>query len=94
MSMALDAVRRVIGHLNLLCAVLAAALLFGIAAIICFEVLGRAGVRLLLVPHPTRAQIAAAALDPSGQLSAREVVAGTVVSLRAQSGDIEVRRPG
>lgn len=42
MSMALDAVRRVIGHLNLLCAVLAAALLFGIAAIICFEVLGRA----------------------------------------------------
>ena len=59
-----------------------------------FEALGRAGFRLLLVPHPTRAQIAAVELDPGGQPGTRQVVAGTVVSLRAQSGDVEVRRPG
>lgn len=56
--------------------------------------LGAAGVRLLLVPHPTRAQVAAVAIDPEGRPGIREVVAGTVVSIRAQSGDVEVRRPG
>jgi len=59
-----------------------------------FEVLGRAGIRLLLVPHPTRAQVAAVAIDPEGRPGVREVVTGTVVSIRSQSGDLEVRRPG
>ena len=59
-----------------------------------FEVLGRAGIRLLLIPHPTRAQVAAVAIDPDGRPGIREVVAGTVTSIRAESGDIEVRRPG
>ena len=59
-----------------------------------FNALQSSGVRLLLVPHPTRAQIAVVALDPDGQPGVREVVAGTVVSIRAQSGEIEVRRPG
>ena len=52
------------------------------------------GIRLLLIPHPTRAQVAAVAIDPEGQPATRNVVAGTVVSIRAQSGDLEVRRPG
>ncbi|MCY3748685.1 MAG: ComEC/Rec2 family competence protein, partial [Chloroflexi bacterium] len=59
-----------------------------------FEVLGAAGIRLLLVPHPTRAQFAAAALDPAGRPAIREVVEGTLASIRAEAGDIEVRRPG
>ena len=59
-----------------------------------FEALGAAGIRLLLVPHPTRAQIAAVELDPGGRPGTRQVVAGTVVSIRAESGDLEVRRPG
>ncbi len=59
-----------------------------------FEALGRAGIRLLLVPHPTRAQVAAVAIDPHGRPGIREVVEGTVASIRAESGDIEVRRPG
>lgn len=59
-----------------------------------FEALGGAGIRLLLVPHPTRAQVAAVAIDPEGRPGVREVVTGTVVSIRSQSGDLEVRRPG
>ena len=59
-----------------------------------FEVLGRTGIRLLLVPHPTRAQVAAVAIDPEGRPGVREVVTGTVVSIRSQSGDLEVRQPG
>ncbi|MYD94800.1 MAG: ComEC/Rec2 family competence protein [Chloroflexi bacterium] len=59
-----------------------------------FEALSRAGIRLLLVPHPTRAQVAAVAIDPEGRPGVREVVAGTVVSIRSQSGDLEVRQPG
>lgn len=59
-----------------------------------FDALGRAGIRLLLVPHPTRAQVAAVAIDLEGQPGTREVVAGTVTSIRAESGDIEVRQPG
>lgn len=58
-----------------------------------FDALGAAGVRLLLVPHPTRAQVAAVAIDPEGRAFIREVVAGTVVSIRAESGEIEVRQP-
>ncbi len=59
-----------------------------------FEVLGRAGIRLLLIPHPTRAQVAAVAIDANGRPGVREVVTGTVVSIRSQSGDLEVRQPG
>ena len=55
--------------------------------------LSAAGVRLLLLPHPTRSQVAAVAVEPDGRLGVREIVAGTVVSVRAQSGEIEVRRP-
>ena len=58
-----------------------------------FGVLGAAGIRLLLVPHPTRAQVAAVAIDPDGQAGVREIVAGTVMSIRAHAGEIEVRRP-
>ncbi len=42
MSQALDPLRRFFSRINLICAILGAALLFGIAAIVCFEVLGRA----------------------------------------------------
>ena len=42
MSSALDPVRAFFGRVNLICAILGAALLFGIAAIVCFEVVGRA----------------------------------------------------
>lgn len=42
MSRAIDPVRRVFSRINLICAIIAAALLFGIAAIICYEVVGRA----------------------------------------------------
>ncbi|MDE2867617.1 MAG: ComEC/Rec2 family competence protein [Chloroflexota bacterium] len=59
-----------------------------------FDVLGRAGIRLLLIPHPTRAQVAAVAIDPDGRPGIREVVEGTVALIRAESGDLEVRRPG
>ena len=59
-----------------------------------FDVLGAAGIRLLLVPHPTSAKVAAVAMDPNGQPEIREVVQGSVVSIRAQIGDLEVLRPG
>lgn len=59
-----------------------------------FEALSRAGIRLLLVPHPMRAQVAAFAIDLEGRPGVREVVTGTVVLIRSQSGDLEVRRPG
>jgi len=59
-----------------------------------FHALGSSGIRLLLAPHPTRAQIAVVAIDPDGQPGIREVVTGTVVSIRSQSGDLEVRQPG
>ena len=59
-----------------------------------FEVLGRAGLRLLLVPHPTRAQVAAVAIDLEGRPGVRDVVTGTVVSIRSRSGDLELRQPG
>lgn len=39
---ALDPVRTVFSRINLICAVIGASLLFGIAAVVCFEVLGRA----------------------------------------------------
>lgn len=42
MSRALDPVRRFFGRVNLICAILGAVLLFGIAAIVCLEVVGRA----------------------------------------------------
>lgn len=42
MSRSLDPVRRVFSRINLACAIAGAALLFAIAAIVCFEVLGRA----------------------------------------------------
>lgn len=42
MSQALDSVRTVFSRINLICAIVGATLLFGIAAIVCFEVLGRA----------------------------------------------------
>ena len=42
MSRALDPVRTVFGRINLICAIIAAGLLFGIASIVCFEVAGRA----------------------------------------------------
>ena len=58
-----------------------------------FSALSAAGIRLLLVPHPTRAQVAAVAIDPDGQAGVREIVAGTVMSIRAHAGEIEVRRP-
>lgn len=59
-----------------------------------FHALGSSGIRLLLVPHPTRAQVAAVAIGPEGRPGVREVVTGTVVSIRSQSGDLEVRQPG
>ena len=58
-----------------------------------FSALSAAGIRLLLVPHPTRAQVAAVAIDPDGQAGVREIVAGTVMSIRAHADEIEVRRP-
>lgn len=42
MPQALDPVRTFFSRINLICAIIAAGLLFGIAAIVCFEVLGRA----------------------------------------------------
>lgn len=39
---ALDPVRTVFARINLICAIIGATLLFGIAAIVCFEVVGRA----------------------------------------------------
>lgn len=42
MSHALDPVRKLFSRINLICAIIGAALLFGIAAIVCFEVVGRA----------------------------------------------------
>lgn len=42
MSRSLDPLRKFFSHLNLVCAIAGAALLFGIAAIVCWEVLGRA----------------------------------------------------
>ncbi len=59
-----------------------------------FDALGAAGIRLLLVPHPTSAKVAAVAIDPSGQPGTREVVEGSVVSIRANLGDLEVLQPG
>ena len=58
-----------------------------------FSALGAAGIRLLLAPHPTRAQVAVVAVRPDGEPGVRTIVTGTVVSVRAQTGDIEVRRP-
>lgn len=58
-----------------------------------FGSLGTAGIRLLLVPHPTRAQTAVIALSPEGEPSIREVVSGAIVSIRSDSGEIEVRQP-
>lgn len=42
MSSALDPVRTLFSRINLACAILGAVLLFGIAAIVCLEVIGRA----------------------------------------------------
>ncbi len=42
MSKGLDLVRKLFSRINLMCAIIGAALLFGIAAIVCLEVLGRA----------------------------------------------------
>lgn len=42
MSQALDRTRTAFSRINLFCAILGAVLLFGIATIVCFEVLGRA----------------------------------------------------
>lgn len=42
MTKALDLVRTAFSRINLICAIIGAALLFGIAAIVCFEVAGRA----------------------------------------------------
>ena len=42
MTRALEPVRTFFARVNLFCAILGAALLFGIAAIVCFEVVGRA----------------------------------------------------
>lgn len=42
MSRSLDPVRTAFSRINLICAIAGAALLFAIAAIVCFEVLGRA----------------------------------------------------
>ena len=58
-----------------------------------FSSLGEAGIRLLLVPHPTRARTAAVALNPDGDPGIREVVSGAVLPIRADSGEIEVRQP-
>lgn len=58
-----------------------------------FRSLGTAGIRLLLVPHATRAQTAAVALSPEGEPATRKVVSGISVSIRADSGEIEVRQP-
>lgn len=58
-----------------------------------YRTLKISGIRLLLVPHPTRARIAAVAIDRDGQPSVREIVEGTVVSIRAHFGEIEVRQP-
>ncbi len=58
-----------------------------------FRSLGAAGIRLLLVPHATRAQTAAVALSPEGEPATRKVVSGISVSIRADSGEIEVRQP-
>ena len=58
-----------------------------------FRSLAVARIRLLLVPHPTRAQTMAVALNPDGEPRVRAVVTGAVVSIRAESGEIEVRQP-
>ncbi len=58
-----------------------------------YSALRAPGIRLLLAPHPTRAQVAAVAIQPDGQPGERQIVAGTVVSIRALVGEIEVRRP-
>ena len=58
-----------------------------------FDAFGEAEVRLLLVPHPTRAQTAVIALSPEGEPSIREVVSGAIVSIRSNSGEIAVRQP-
>ena len=58
-----------------------------------YSSLGEAGIRLLLVPHPTRARTAAVALNPDGDPGIREVVSGAVLPIRADSGEIEVRQP-
>ena len=58
-----------------------------------FSSLGEAGIRLLLVSHPTRARTAAVALNPEGEPGVLEVVSGAVVLIRADSGAIEVRQP-
>ena len=42
MTKALDPVRNLFRRINLICAIIGAGLLFGIAAIVCFEVIGRA----------------------------------------------------
>lgn len=42
MSKALDPMRMIFSRINLICAILGATLLFGIAAVVCFEVIGRA----------------------------------------------------
>lgn len=42
MSRSLDPLRKIFSQLNLVCAIAGASLLFGIAAIVCWEVLGRA----------------------------------------------------
>ena len=42
MGKALQSMRAIFGRINLVCAVIAAALLFAIASIVCFEVVGRA----------------------------------------------------
>lgn len=58
-----------------------------------FRSLGTAGIRLLLIPHPTRAETAAVALNPEGEPSTCEVVSGAIVSIRSDAGEIEVRQP-
>lgn len=42
MTLTLDLVRAVFSRINLICAIIGAALLFGIATIVCMEVIGRA----------------------------------------------------
>jgi len=42
MTLTLDLVRTVFSRINLICAIIGAALLFGIATIVCMEVIGRA----------------------------------------------------
>ncbi len=52
-----------------------------------------AGISLLVAPHPTRAQLAAVHVEADGALGARALVEGTLLTIHAREGQIEVRRP-